>query len=388
MQIASSLTYTTLLSLVPLVTIMLTMIAAFPVFSDLTTQLKIFILTNLVPESAGKVITVYMQQFSENAARLTAMGVIFLGITAFMLILTIEEAFNMIWRVARQRSVLNRVLIYWAVLTLGPLLIGGSLSLTSYLLSFSLGFVAHIPSIGLVSLKVVPVLLTIAAFALLYITVPNRYVPLSHAVTGAVVAGLAFELMKQFFTLYISSFGSYKLVYGTFASFPIFLLWIYISWMVVLMGAVIAASLSYWRGSAWQIEHVPGRQFHDALHVIRILYLAHQKGEAVTLQQLRKQVHLGFDKLEEILERLSEFKWVKRFGTNAWALVIDPQQIRVSEVYRLFVFRPIQSGIEVDEVDEFSRNIAARLESEMGMSIAGLFMADGDKSRSQASPAG
>lgn len=388
MQIASSLTYTTLLSLVPLVTIMLTMIAAFPVFSDLTTELKLFILSNLVPDSAGVVITVYMQQFSENAAKLTAMGVIFLAVTAFMLMLTIEQAFNTIWRVARQRSMLNRVLIYWAVLTLGPLLIGGSISLTSYLLSFSLGFVTHIPAIGLVMLKVMPVVLTSAAFALLYMTVPNRFVPWSHAVVGAIVAGLAFELMKQFFAFYISSFGSYKLVYGAFASFPIFLLWVYVSWVVVLMGAVIAASLSYWRGSAWQIERVPGRQFYDALHVIRLLYLAHQKGEPVTLQQLRQQVQLGFDELEEILERLSEFKWARRFAGNSWALVIDPQKIQVSEIYRLFVFRPTQSaqdsGAQADEVSEFSRVISERLEGEMGMSVKELFTAGSEEARAKA----
>ena len=374
-QIAASLTYTSLLSLVPLVTIMLTVIAAFPVFTDLSTQLKIFILTNLVPDAAGKVITVYMPQFSENAAKLTAVGMIFLGITAFMLMLTIEEAFNTIWRVVRQRAVFNRVLIYWAVLTLGPLLIGGSLSLTSYLLSFSLGFVTHIPAIGLVLLKIMPVALTIAAFALLYIAVPNRFVPLQHAIIGGLVAGLAFELMKHFFTQYISSFGSYKLVYGTFASFPIFLLWIYVSWMVVLMGAVIAASLSYWRGNAWQLERVPGRRFYDALQVMHLLYNAHQKGESVTLQQMRLQVHLGFDELEDILEQFSTSKWAKRLVGNDWALVMDPHMIKVSEIYRVFVFRPIQSAPHngVDEVEVFTRTIATRLETEMGKSIGEMF---------------
>ena len=187
--------------------------------------------------------------------------------------------------------------------------------------------------------------------------------------------------MKKLFTLYISGFGSYSLVYGAFASFPIFLLWVDVSWMVVLMGAVIVASLSYWRGNAWQMERAPGRQFYDALQVIRILYRAQEKGEQVTLRQLRQEVNLGFDELEKILERLSEFKWAKRFASNGWALVIDPQKIQVSEVYRLFVFHPLQfeqnNGVKLDEVGEFSRTIATRMEGEMGMSVKSLFTAGG-----------
>ena len=374
LQIASSLTYTTLLSLVPLVTITLTMISAFPVFSDLTTQLKIFILTNLVPDSAGKVITVYMQQFSENAARLTAMGVVFLGVTAFMLMLTIEGAFNSIWRVIRQRSLLNRFLIYWAVLTLGPLLIGASISLTSYLVSFSLGLVSHIPVIGIFLLKVIPVILTTAAFTLLYMTVPNRFVPLSHALIGGIFSGLAFELMKNYFTLYITHFGSYNLVYGAFASFPIFLLWIYFSWLVILLGAVIAASVSHWRGGAWQKKYLPGLQLYRALHILRVLYLAQRGGEAISLQRLQREVHLGFDDLEEILERLSAAGWVHRIAGNRWILSIDPDQVRVADVYRYFVFSPSQLvGDKQTELNEFLGKADASLEVSMNVSLKELF---------------
>jgi len=375
-QMASSLTFTTLLSLVPLITITLTVIAAFPVFSELTVQLKIFILSNLVPESAGKVITVYMQQFSENATRLTALGIAFLGVTAIMLMLTIERAFNVIWRVLKQRTLLNRVLVYWAVLTLGPLMIGSSLSLTSYLVSLSLGL-ANVPEISVVMLKVMPVVLTTVAFALLFMAVPNRFVPWSHAFTGAVVAGLAFELMKKFFALYVTHFGSYNLVYGTFAIFPIFLLWIYFSWLVVLLGAVIASSLSYWRGGAWKNERVPGRQLYDALHILNLLYLAYQKGETIDLRQMRKQVHLGFDELEEILERLEQAKWIRRVAGNGWALVANPEKIQVGEVYELFVFRSSHFSAtktsEDNPLDTFIQGLANHIGSEMNKSLKLLF---------------
>ncbi|MDO9064350.1 MAG: YihY family inner membrane protein, partial [Sulfuricella sp.] len=138
-QFAASLTYTTLLALVPIVTIALTVLSAFPVFTDLMAQLKAFILGNFVPISAGKIISVYMQQFSQKAAHLTALGIGLLAVTAFVLMLTIDHAFDVIWRVRRKRPLLRRFLIYWAALTLGPLLIGASLSLTSYLVSIPLG---------------------------------------------------------------------------------------------------------------------------------------------------------------------------------------------------------------------------------------------------------
>lgn len=187
-QIASSLTFTTLLSLVPLFAIALTVISAFPVFSDLMVQLKLFLLTNMVPEVAGKIITVYMQQFSEKAAGLTAAGIAGLAVTALMLMQTIEHAFNLIWRITTPRPLLQRVLTYWAVLTLGPVLIGASLSLTTYLLRYSLGYVTSMPTLGVTILKIAPLAIIILAFSLLYLAVPNRYVPLRHALIGGLVA--------------------------------------------------------------------------------------------------------------------------------------------------------------------------------------------------------
>lgn len=375
-QIASSLTYTTLLALVPLITITLTVIAAFPVFSDLTTELKVFILSNLVPDSAGKVITVYMQQFSENAAKLTALGILFLALTAFMLMLTIDRAFNSIWRVARPRPLVNRLLIYWAALTLGPVLVGGSLSLTSYLLSLSFGLVGHTRSDSILVLRLVPTVLTTLAFALLYYTVPNRYVPRSHALIGGLVAGLAFEAMKKLFAVYVTHFGSYKLVYGTFASFPIFLLWIYFSWVVILLGAVIAASLSHWRSGAWQVKRAASRRMYDALRILEVLYMAHQRGQPASLQELRRAVNMGFDDLEAILEVLRSANWTRRVAGNAWALIKDPERIRVSDVFRLFVLDPeqlISAAAEGDRLVALIREAAAGAEETLEKSLKDLY---------------
>ncbi|MBI3068943.1 MAG: YihY family inner membrane protein [Betaproteobacteria bacterium] len=216
LQVAASLTFTTLLALVPMVAVALTVISAFPVFGAFTEHLERFVLENLVPESA-EAIAAYTEQFTENAGRLTALGAAFLGLTALLLMLTIDRAFNTIWRVTRPRPMLQRVLIYWTVLTVGPLLIGVSLSLTYWLVGISLGVVRDIPGAGVALLKIMPVVLTSVAFALLYLAVPNRRIALGDALLGGVAAGLAFEAMKRGFAFYVTQFPTYKLVYGAFA---------------------------------------------------------------------------------------------------------------------------------------------------------------------------
>lgn len=339
-QIASSLTYTTLLSLVPLIVITFTVISAFPVFSGLMTQLKIFLLTNMVPEVAGKIITVYMQEFSEKAARLTAAGIAALAVTALILMQTIEHAFNLIWRVTTRRRLLQRVLTYWAVLTLGPLLLGASLSLTSYLVSYSLGYVEFIPSLGVGVLKVVPLVITSLTFSLLYFAVPNRYVPFRHALIGGVVTGLGLGLMSKGFTAYILHFSGYTLVYGAFASLPVFLLWVYLSWLVVVSGAVVAASLPYWRGGMWRVERTAGRRYLDALFVLQALCHAQRSGEVLTLAQLQRETSVTLEELEDILLQLLDARWVARTVGQRWLLSAHPRDIAMLDVFHRFVFKP------------------------------------------------
>ena len=337
-QVAASLTFTTLLSLVPLITVTITVFAAFPVFTDLMAQVKIFILTNLVPETAGKIITVYMEQFSSMAAKLTLFGIIGLTITSLLLMNTIDRTFNTIWRVRKARTVLYRALIYWTVLTIGPIILGASLSATYYLVSVSLGYVQHVPLLGPLGLKLVPVVLMSLAFTLLYFVVPNRYVPFWHALAGGLFAGVAFELMKRIFAFYISHFPVYTLVYGAFATFPIFLLWIYFSWLVVLLGAVIAAALSHWHGSTWQTRRLPGWRFEAALRILQELASAQRSGQTVNLAWLRKRVALGLEEMEELLDCLGQAKFVYRTEKDAWLLSRAPQDIRAADVFQLFVF--------------------------------------------------
>ncbi len=334
LQAAGSLTFTTLLSLVPIVTIALTLVSAFPVFSTMTAHVKAFVFSNLVPESSARILTFYMGQFTENAARLTTLGVAFLVLTALTLMLTIDHVFNTIWRISRKRTLIHRILIYWGMLTIGPILIGGSLSITSWLLGRSVQF-----SLGILFLKIVPALLTILAMSLLYLIVPNTAVPKRHAFLGGALAGIAFELMKVGFGWYITHFTTYKLVYGAFASIPVFLLWIYLSWLIMLSGALFTASLPLYEQASWNLKTFPGKRFHDTLKILEALHSAHQSGDALEADSLHRMLRLDLDVVESILDDLS-LHGIAKESSEGWVLGRDAGNIRLSEIYRMTVFDP------------------------------------------------
>jgi len=346
-EMAASLTFTTLLSVVPLLTIMLTVFSAFPVFADLSAHLKEFLLSNMLPETGGRMITRYMEQFAESASRLTAVGIAFLAFTAMWMMLTIDNAFHRIFRVSRQRSMLQRVLVYWAVITLAPLLVGGSLSLTSWLVGLSVGYAQQIPDAGVELLKLLPVILTTAAFTLLFRVVPNRYVPMRHAIIGGVLAAVAFESMNRAFAFYIAHFPTYKLVYGAFASVPIFLLWIYLSWLTLLFGAIITASISHWR-STHALKLDQAAQLYFALSMLQLMHKGLHKGEVQALPGLSQQLRIGYEDVERILNKLAGAKIVGKLSGLGWSMVRAPEHIPMSELTRLFLLDvallPKQSG--------------------------------------------
>lgn len=373
-QAAASLTFATLLSLVPLVTIALTLFSAFPVFENFSTQIKIYLLNNLMPETAGVVISQYMQQFTDSAARLTTVGIGFLVVTAMSMMMTIDKAFNVIWRVARPRPLAKRLAVYWAVLTLAPLLIGASLSLTSWLVGLSMGYAKHIPVFGVGALKILPVIFATMAFTLLFRLVPNRYVPRRHALLGALVAAIVFESMNRMFGYYVSNFPTYKLVYGAFASVPIFLMWIYLSWLSILLGAVIAASLSHWRRPAAQ--HLqPAAQLLDALHILQFMSKCLEQGKVATFPKLSRSLHLSYDVLEQILEKLASVNMVRKAEANGWLLMRDTNNIRTTELLRMFMLDPGSLSVEQsdDPLRQWLVSCAGRLEECADLSLHELF---------------
>jgi membrane protein len=374
LQVSGALTFTSLLALVPVVTIALTVFSAFPAFGGFWSVVRNFMLTHLVPAAASKLTGVYVQQFAENAGRLTALGMAMLGAAAIMMMLTIEHTFNRIWRVRLARPVVARVLIYWGVLTVGPLLLGASLSLTSWLITQSTGVIGKLRGPEAVLLKVVPLVLTCLTFAFLYRTVPYRRVQTTDAVVGGAVAGLLFELMKGLFGAYIKQVPTYKLVYGAFASFPIFLTWVYVSWLIVLIGAELTAAMPYLRTGGVRLRHLPGSHLLDAVRVLRLLYEAHNRGAVLTVGELRAALRMPWEECEALLERLAKLGWVVPAAGERWVLARDVSQIRLAEVYREFVFdaaahlRPGEEGYEAAVA-----RLAADVQEDLSMTLESLF---------------
>ncbi len=375
LQTASSLTFTTLLSLVPIITVALSLMTAFPVFQGMSAVIEEFIFDNMVPESAD-IIGKYADQFIDNAAKLTAVGIVFLAVTSLMLLMTIDDAFNNIWRVRRPRPMLQRVLIYWALITVGPLLMGASLSLSSWLMSASAGWTKGIPYANLTLIKFSAMALTSMALALLYFAMPNRTVRIRDALTGGILAGVVFELTKQGFGFYITNFPTYKLVYGAFAAVPVFLMWLYISWLVVLLGAVAVAALPEWRQQSVQGRLAPGSNFVYALQVLKALWQAQQRGEVVTVPQLHGNLHIRYERIETLLETMQRAAWVNRVLPAGWVLHRNPATIAVADVYKLFVFDPalpVSGPEEPPELVSLARAFGDRIVNGAEMSVANLF---------------
>jgi membrane protein len=374
-QVASSLTFTTLLAIVPVITVALTVGSAFPGFESLIDSVRGFVVNNLLPQSANAIAN-YTDQFAENAARLTTVGIAILGVTAILLMFTMERAFNTIWRVSRLRGLVQRILIYWAVLTVGPLLIGASLSLTSYLITLSLGLINHPPAVAVLVIKITSFALTACALALLYYTVPNRAIHRRDALIGGVAGGICLEAVKQGFGFYLAYIPSYTLVYGTFAAVPIFLLWIYCSWLIILGGAVLVAVLPEWRARHETLPRVPGSDLFDVIQILDVFFRAHHKGEIVTLARLQPVVLATFENLEVMLDALVEAGWIACAHPEGWVLRRDASSIRIYDVYRLFVLRA-DIGVPARQADPVLDTLIHELTTHhagiMSMSLEQIF---------------
>jgi len=245
-MLAGHLAYVSLLSLVPLIAVVFALFSAFPMFSDVSTQIKDFIFHNFVP-AAGATVQSYLEQFVANVRKMTTLGIGGLVVTALLLMYSIDSALNTIWRSKRTRPLIYSFAIYWMVLTLGPLLVGASLAISSYLLSLHWATVTGVTWFIDVLLRIFPLLLSCITFWSLYCIVPTTQVVGRDALVGAVIAGILFEVGKKCFALYVTMFPSYQLIYGVLAVIPIIFLWVYWTWCIVLLGAEITASLGDYR---------------------------------------------------------------------------------------------------------------------------------------------
>ena len=237
---SAELAYTTILALVPLTTVIFSLLSAFPMFDEVSQSLKQLIYSNLVP-TASDTIQNYLEQFIANTKKMTFVGIIGLMVTSLLLINSINNALNRIWRTKRKRSFMYNLTMYWTILTLGPILAGSSVAISSYI--FSLKWLSNAAS-GDLLLSTLPFIISVVGFWLLYSIIPTESIPFKEAAIGALVAAILFEIGKRAFALYVTSFPTYQLIYGVVSSIPIMLVWIYCSWCIVLFGAEFAATLT------------------------------------------------------------------------------------------------------------------------------------------------
>ena len=270
---AAALTYMSLFALVPLLTVMYAILSAVPTFQEVGVQIQGIIFENFLP-SAGTEVEDTLKQFSEQARKLTGVGIAFLGITAILMLKNIEKTFNAIWKTHDNRSGLSSFLLYWAILSLGPIFIGLALGISTYLVSLKVIFdQVDVIGIGPQLLRLTPYFLASAAFTLIFAAVPNCKVPIKHALIGGLITALIFELAKQLFAGIVSN-ASYQTIYGTFAALPLFLLWIYLSWLIILAGAELVHALGGYNARK-------NDNFSDivlTLAILELLWSKYQKG--------------------------------------------------------------------------------------------------------------
>jgi membrane protein len=311
---ASSLTFTTTIALVPLVTVTLALFTAFPIFGKVQGAVQAWLVQSLVPDAISRQVLGYLTQFAGKASRLGAAGLAALFISAIALVLTIDRTLNGIWRVRRPRKLGQRVLIYWAVMTLGPLLFGLSLSVTSYALYASRGLVSGVPGAVQFVLDLLEFVVLAAGLACLYRFVPNVPVRMAHAVAGGVFAALGFELAKRLLAWYLGLMPTFSAIYGAFATVPILLVWIYLAWLVVLLGAVFAAHLPSLLSPVHR-QPTQGWSFQLALEVLQQLHRVRPTvRRGLSVDELSRTTAVSPLQLEPVLETLVQLDWVGRLN--------------------------------------------------------------------------
>ncbi len=328
---AGSLTFTTTIALVPFITVALAVFTAFPMFGKVQLVLQKWLVASLVPDNIARQVLGYLTQFAGQATRLGTLGVVLLFSPALALVMTIDRTLNGIWRVRRPRPLAQRLLVYWAGMTLGPLLLGGSVALTSFALSASKGLVGVLPGgVGLL-LDVVQYVMLAAAVAAMYHFVPNTRVRWAHAWAGGLFVATAIELARSVLVLYLVKVPTYSVVYGTFATVPILLVWIYLAWVIVLLGAVVTAYLPSLLSGVVRRDLGAGWLFQLCLETLQALHQARRGShKGMTIPQLANAMQVSHLGVEVALDALLAVDWVARVDPQAgqqearFVLLADP----------------------------------------------------------------
>lgn len=338
---AGSLTFTTLISLVPLLTVMLAVFTAFPMFSNFQASLEQYFLKSLIPPNIAKPVLASLTQFAAKANKLGVVGLFFLGVTALALMLTIDRTLNAIWRVQRPRPMAQRVLVYWAALTLGPLLLGGSLTLTSYAVSVGQGFITKMPGNLAALLGGADILLLGLAIAGLFHYVPNTHVRWRHALLGGAFVSVGFSLAKSLLAWYVKQVPTYSTLYGAFATVPVFLIWVYLGWVIVLLGAILAANTPSLTGQLHLRPDAPGQSMALALEIVRELWRVREAGQqGLSNLALARALRVDPLQLAPIIDKLVAMDWIGRLeeeGAQRLVLLCTPEKSLAAPLLAAFL---------------------------------------------------
>jgi membrane protein len=391
MRAAAALAYTSLLALVPLFTVLFVSLSAFPAFQDWREAIESFIFRNFVP-ALGEQVRGYLVEFSAKARGLQAVGVTVLLLTVLAMLSTVESTFNVIWGVRRKRPFLVRFLVYWSVLTLGPVLIGTGMVVTSYVISLPL-LAGHMLDFGTQLLALLPLAATTVAFVLFFKLIPYRPVPLRHALIGGVIASVLFEIAKHAFALFVTRFPSQEAIYGAFAIAPIFLTWIYLSWVIVLLGAEITQCLTTFR--------LPRPRQHAVLaaddplyctyRVLLRLHEAQDRGSSLSDKDLlRFEADFGYADINAALENLDQAGWVSRDDRFEWMLARDLDRLTLLDLLRLTPSFPLREDVHALAGDAPDRLLHGRLldlaawsEEHLRTPLADLLTGESDEARKE-----
>lgn len=342
-ETAAALTYTTLFAIVPLMTVTFTVLSALPQAQGQGQQIQDWLFSYVMP-SADVQIQQYLQGFAEQAAHLTSIGIIFLVVTSVLMLRTIEATMNRIWKVKTPRKGLTSLLMYWAVLTLGPICLGVGLAASSYVASMSLvRDTVQFFGIAHLLLVLIPFLFSCFLLTLLYIVVPNCHVPIKKGLVGGVCAAVLFELAKAGFVLFIKNAPSYQLVYGAFAAVPLFLLWIFISWVIMLAGAELVRALVVFRETR---QRVP--QLQALLRLLEALWLRQRSGDLLKPAHIRRMlVAAGVERWDEFRNLLMDLGLMSRTDGGTYVLTRDLSQLTLTDLVRMLPWS-LDSQLHVD----------------------------------------
>ena len=306
-------------------------------FADMATRFNQFLTHIIVPAAGADSVSDYLYDFRDKASGLTAVGISFMIITSLMLIQTIEHAFNQIWQARDQRPLWIRILIYWALLTLGPVVLGMSLSFIN-LLSNPANMANQIPFYSTLFKIITNLALFTILLFLLYKLVPFCFVRWQHALLGAFITAVGLDLLRRGFAIFVTYFGNYQKVYGAFAAIPVFLIWLNLLWLLLLAGAVLTSSLPYWHQD--RFRHLRQYQpFENALDLLYQLVTAQQQGQAVKSCLLQHKLGISDKHLDQILSKLEKQHYIA-YCSDGWILQKDPDKILLSDLYQLFIYQP------------------------------------------------